>query len=399
MDEDEILEPPVPVKELYKEATQPLHQLKGDPDDEASLTELKELNANIVERTRVYNAQAKEGESVTETQWVIPVGFFSPHYKIVLENYDALSKDSTDSTARNNVSVAKNLIDNCIKRNHFPTEWTVLSAEEYLKAKADEGKSDPDVNSKRMTYPWPTAEAADGSLIVGIRAQGRWGTQVCVERVEEGRIVRRLESASEVGLLEVEKYKRTAGHKVLSEGQKQWSSKDRDDFDELLWVTKSQIQRKNLAAGERLPNADCFVRFHKKGLNILALSSLNRVLGRTSANHRVKEVCQRDGIPPPWEAGHVSEYYDPSKVGKNSARRRAMKDEQAEASSEGHRKSGRSQQRYKVETDSESEAGENTKLNELEAHVAGMDAKMTAMENLLKQLLEKLSTSSQTTGK
>lgn len=38
------------------------------------------------------------------------------------------------------------------------------------------------------------------------------------------------------------------GHKNLADGQSAWSSRDRSDFDELLWVTKSQTQRKNLAA-------------------------------------------------------------------------------------------------------------------------------------------------------
>ena len=54
-------------------------------------------------------------------------------------------------------------------------------------------------------------------LIIGVRGQGRWGAQVCLEMIEEdGRIIRRLQSTSEAGLVEVEKYKSAQGYRKLS---------------------------------------------------------------------------------------------------------------------------------------------------------------------------------------
>lgn len=192
------------------------------------------------------------------------------------------------------------------------------------------------VEVDRIEYPWPTAIAADGSLIVGVRRHGRFGLQVCVETEEnDGRIIRRLESASDVGLFEVERYTNTQGFKNLADGQTQWSFRDRGDFDELLWVALSQTKLKNTAAGKKDPSTDCCVKFRKRGIQMLTKSSLAKVLGPASANAQIRSVCQRDQITPPWEAGWVSEYHDAAKLEKDPVRRRALKDAQAKASNEG----------------------------------------------------------------
>ncbi|KID94658.1 FluG domain-containing protein, partial [Metarhizium majus ARSEF 297] len=135
-------------------------------------------------------------------------------------------------------------------------------------------------------------------------------------------LVRRLVSASNVRLLKVEHYKSIAGHKNLADGQSK--------FKELVWVTKSQIQLKNVAANKKDPPTDCCVEFHKKGIHILTVSSLNKVLGLASAKAKIKKVYKRDGIPTPWKAGWVSYYSDPAKIKKDPTRRRAMKDAQAD---------------------------------------------------------------------
>ncbi|OAQ60893.1 flxA-like protein domain-containing protein [Pochonia chlamydosporia 170] len=101
-------------------------------------------------------------------------------------------------------------------------------------------------------------------------------------------------------------------------------------FKELLWVTNSQIQLKNVAANKKDPPTDCCVEFHKKGIHMLTVTSLNKVLGPASARAKIERVCERDGIPTPWKAGWVSHYSDPSKVEKDPARRRALKDAQAD---------------------------------------------------------------------
>ncbi|TIC96976.1 hypothetical protein CH35J_006544 [Colletotrichum higginsianum] len=238
-----------------------------------------------------------------------------------------------------------------------------------------------------IDYPWTTAKAADGSLIIGVRNQGKFGTQVCVETQEEdGRIIRRLESASEVGLVEVQKYCKADGFKNLALGQSQWSHKDRDDFEELLWVTKSQTKRKNIAAKHQDPKADCCVKFHDKGIQILTASSFSKVLGQSSARAEIEKVCSRDKIQPPWEAGYVSEYYDESKVEKDPVRRRALADVQAALST----KSRLNQPKHSLE---EAIGKENRAVEQLESRVRSLENDMKDMKTMattLNQSMEKL---------
>lgn len=209
------------------------------------------------------------------------------------------------------------------------TKAANLAMDEALSL-VDAAESAANSSQSSIEYPWTTTQAADGSLIVGVRKQGATGTQVCIETQEDdGRVIRRLESASDVGLLQVGRYLKMQGFKNLSEGQSQWSHKDRYDFDQLLWVTKSQTKCKNTAANNKDPNADCCVKFHNKGVQILTVGSLTKVLGPSSARAEIEKVCERDGILPPWKAGLVSHYYDPSKVEKDAVRRRALRDAQA----------------------------------------------------------------------
>ena len=354
MEEDDIPIPPTRVKDAYREATPLLYKLGQNPEDEAVLKQLDEINNRIKEGNRSQNAETEnESERVSDSQWLIPATFFGPHYEIVLEGYRILHDHPEDQAVKRRISIEKELIDALIRKHHFPAEWTVTSADDYLKerhseaAVADAVAAElPKLEGVHVEYPWPTARAADGGLIIGVRRHGQWGTQVCIERVEEGgQIIRRLEAASEVGLLEVEKYKATAGHKILSDGQSTWSNKDRSDFEELLWVTKSQTQRNNQAAGRKDPAADCCVKFRKRGINILTATSLGRVLGTASANAQIDNICKRDGILPPWQAGHVSSFEDPAKVEKDPVRRRALKDSRANktAASEGEQRKQRSQ--------------------------------------------------------
>ncbi|KAF4465066.1 domain-containing [Fusarium albosuccineum] len=233
-------------------------------------------------------------------------------------------------------------------------------------------------NSSQITieYPWTTSQAADGSLIVGVRKQGAFGTQVCIETQEDdGRVIRRLESASDVGLLEVSRYWKMDGFKNLAGGQSQWSHKQRDDFDQLLWVTKSQTKRKNTAANKKDPNADCCVKFHQNGIQMLTTTSLSKVLGRSSATAEIRRVCERDGILPPSEAGWVSEYYDPSRVEKDPVRRRALRDSQAITPSDDHL--GRQRQN----PGASSEAGSRM-VQQLQDKVENLENQMKDMKDI-----------------
>ncbi|KAK2051642.1 hypothetical protein LY76DRAFT_674066 [Colletotrichum caudatum] len=337
---DAIPVPPAYVMEIYNEATPTLHQLGRDPTNTIALKKLQDLNAKISES----NAAEKKtlgthGDEISLDRWCIPLSFFGPHYNFVLENYNILYKDRTNRLARNVIAKEKKLIDSFIVHNHFPRDWTVLTADKHLQVKDKETAAaeamKPAADEATMTYPWTTAKAADGSLIIGVRKWGGFGTQVCIETQEtDGRIIRRLESASQVGLPEIRKYWETDGFKNLADGQSQWSYKDRNDFEELLWVTKSQTKHKNTAANNKDPNADCCVKFNDKGIQMLTVTSLNKVLGPSSARAKIEKVCRRDNISPPWKAGYVSQYYDPSKVEKDPVRRRALEDAQATSSTD-----------------------------------------------------------------
>lgn len=130
-----------------------------------------------------------------------------------------------------------------------------------------------------VKYPWPTMETEDGHLIVGLRQRGRIGHKVCFEVEEaDGRLVRKLVAGADAGLLDVARYKKLDGYKNLAEGQSQWTYKDREDFEELLFVTESK--RKSIYGNVRDPAADCCVKFRSKGIRMLIVSSLVRVLGQ-----------------------------------------------------------------------------------------------------------------------
>ena len=387
--------PPAYIEAIYQEATPLLYKLGDDPENTETLEPLEVLNSRIIECNRAPNNESTVSQKIPQDQWIIPVTFFGPHYKIALENYAILRLDPQNEIARANLRVEKKLIDDFVAKRHFPPVWTIASADEHLQQnKASEPvtvrvapSKPPAVIQSQIQYPWPTAKAADGSLIVGVRAHGRFGTQVCLETIEEdGGIIRRLQSASEAGLLEVENYMSTQGHKNLAVGQSGWSSKDRYDFAELLWVTSSRVQRKNLAAGLKDAAADCCVRFHLKGVNILTMTSFNKVLGRISARAQVMTPCERDGIPVPWEAGWESEFHDPAAVEKNATRRRRMKDAQAVASSSTARYSGP----FPKKSVNDWEKSIEQRVQEMEAKLVGTNEAIGNLNNTVNTLADML---------
>ncbi|SPO02446.1 uncharacterized protein DNG_05119 [Cephalotrichum gorgonifer] len=178
----------------------------------------------------------------------------------------------------------------------------------------------------RVDYPWATGKTAEGSTIVHFRPVGR-GHRVCVEAEEEGRLIRRLVAASEVQF--DREYLKNG--KNAAAGQNTWSINDRGDFLELLWVTFPQMKRKNIAARKMDAQVDCCVKFKTKGINILTVSSLRRVLGKDIANSNIAGVCTRDGFAPPWHTGPISIVYDPTAKIKDLKERQAMRDECAKA--------------------------------------------------------------------
>ena len=154
----------------------------------------------------------------------------------MLGNYRILDDDPQEQSAINDITRTKGLVDAEIERSHFPKEWTIKSAEEYLETRAAEaavrvGAADVNANAsagaqggdageqsstseprtRRVEYPWPTRRTRDGAVIVGIRRRGD-GHQVCFEVTEsDGRVVRKLKPGSEVGFSSVAQYGKMRG--------------------------------------------------------------------------------------------------------------------------------------------------------------------------------------------
>ncbi|KDN68706.1 hypothetical protein CSUB01_11678 [Colletotrichum sublineola] len=381
---------PVPsalVIDIYNKATPALYRLGADSTDPMALKLLQDLNAEISN----FNAAEKEilgpdGAEISLERWKIPVGFFAPHYNIVQEKYKILEDDRTNEEARKDIAAEKELIDSLIERDHFPQSWTVLAADEYLQRKDKEtataGAVSPPADLDTIPYWW-TTDKDESSIIIGVRKQGT-GHRVLIGRPENGRTIYRLEAASEVGLGRVDQYTKKKGFKELAKGQSEWSYKDRDDFEGLLWVTRSQTKRKNTAAGKKDASADCCVKFKQKGIQILTLSSLRRVLGHGDANNKIEEVCERDGFPPPWKAGNISEFHDKSVLEKDPAKRRALADAQAAPSA--RNRLNQPEQSLGEAIKKENLEQLDDRLGRLENAMSEMKAKTTNLEQSMEEL-------------
>ncbi|KAK1656996.1 hypothetical protein BDP55DRAFT_596735 [Colletotrichum godetiae] len=389
MEVDPIPVPPQAVRDIFDKATPSLHRLRGNPDDPVARKEIHNFNMLISD----FNAAEKEASGADDSdispdRWCISLQFFGTHFNLVRDNYKILLNDRSNQEARDVIAAEKKVIDDFIERNHFPRDWRVLHAGVYLQVQdngAEVAKAKRLAESQAVIqYLWPTAQAADGSLIIGVRKQGQFGHQVCVEmREEDGRVIRRLQSASEAGLLEVERYRQIDGYKNLAEGQSQWSCDDRNDFEELLWVTESHIKRKNTAARKKNPTADCCVKFRTKGIQILTVSSFSMVLGRSSARAEIEKICRRDNIAPPWDAGYISEYYDPSRLEKDPVRRRALQNAQAASSAKRHldvRKQGLDEAAGKTDRTPEQQ----------EDRVRGLEEEIMEMKKMMITLTENI---------
>ncbi|KAK1656625.1 hypothetical protein BDP55DRAFT_740091 [Colletotrichum godetiae] len=365
----------------------PVPPQAGNPDDPVARKEIHNFNMLISD----FNAAEKEASGADDSdispdRWCISLQFFGTHFNLVRDNYKILLNDRSNQEARDVIAAEKKTGESCMRCLFAGTG----NGAEVAKAKRLAE------SQAVIQYLWPTAQAADGSLIIGVRKQGQFGHQVCVEmREEDGRVIRRLQSASEAGLLEVERYRQIDGYKNLAEGQSQWSCDDRNDFEELLWVTESHIKRKNTAARKKNPTADCCVKFRTKGIQILTVSSFSMVLGRSSARAEIEKICRRDNIAPPWDAGYISEYYDPSRLEKDPVRRRALQNAQAASSAKRHldvRKQGLDEAAGKTDRTPEQQ---EDRVRGLEEEIMEMKKMMIALTENIEKLVGSAKASAQ----
>ncbi|UKZ72417.1 hypothetical protein TrVFT333_000046 [Trichoderma virens FT-333] len=312
--EDSMPIPPDWIKELYENATNVLRSLWIDPNDAQPMKTLKTLNDDILDDMSELTRQEL-------MQWQIPAGFFQVHYK-KLDKLDEELKELDEEVNKSNETIAAvekakktkieihEMINARVERQHFPEAWRSIHIgpkperseernveernveEQKVEERKIEERKIEEQKVEELTYPWHTAVVKEGTRIIGVRRYGR-GHQVCIEKEENGHLVRRLDSASRLGLLsEVEEYCENADWKNLSEGQSKWTYKNRKEFVKLLWIATSQRQLENTAAPQEPPI----------------------VRGAKDARDKIKELCEQDSSPVPWDLKPVSTFYNPTIV-------------------------------------------------------------------------------------
>jgi hypothetical protein len=273
MDQDSVPVPPGSVSEIYKKATPFVQKLAIDPNDKDSHNGISTFNIEIIKATKEYNKLHKNdrAKKVSKTQWEVPLRFFQEHYSLVVTNLNILTADPNNDEARQKVEIEKKLIDDSVQKNHWPGDWA-------LNISLPNQTLPPPVANGTIQYPWPTLQTDDG-LIIGVRERAVGGPQVCVETTTaDGRIVRRLESASDFGYAEVERYMKMPNSKSLSNAAMKFYRKDEADFKQLHWVTMSRIKNKNIATGKKDPPTDCCVEFKSHGLQIITASNVCNII-------------------------------------------------------------------------------------------------------------------------
>ena len=315
--QDEIRQLPGRVHYAYKEATAALEGLRADPTNEQIELQIESFNDLIRSNNSVDGLDDKN-------MWTIPISSFKLYYTLALGNYRILDDDPQEQSAVNGITRTKGLIDAKIEKSHFPKEWTIKSAEEYLGTRAaavrvgdanasagagaqsgdSEGKSSTsEPRARRVDCPWPTGWARDEAAIVDMQRRDN-DQQVCLEVTEpDDRVVCKLKPGSEVGFSSVTPSGGEKGWENPADDQSLWTSKNRDDFEEFVTVA----ERRSLYGNTRDPNADCCVRFRSRGIQMLTVSSFRKVLGKKDADAQIEEICSRDGILPPWRIPKAKE--------------------------------------------------------------------------------------------
>ncbi|KXX74521.1 Chaperone protein DnaJ [Madurella mycetomatis] len=128
--EAEVPKPPDRVTKIYKDATPYVRQLASDPEDKTALEKIHNFNYIIIEGNKAQGLRRANMH-----RWKIAASFFCPQYDAALTKYKAVLTHPDDVTAKQELGTLKSLIDEAIKRYHYPTSWSIPSPEKYLEAK------------------------------------------------------------------------------------------------------------------------------------------------------------------------------------------------------------------------------------------------------------------------
>jgi hypothetical protein len=289
MDTDGVPTPTKTVKKIYDKTTDLMHQLRMDPENKEVETAIGKQNDAI----REYNRKKKNPVD----QWIIGLGFFKTHYEYYLKAQSHLSGDPENLEYRKTWKIEKDLIDQYIKINHLPVDWTVPDLDTYLRSVAEHGAGanneepasyeEPASHKEPenyVKYPWPTVIRGEDRVIGARRGV------LLLERVEEGRYIRRLCKAS------IEE-SRLYEEKCISikDDPTKLRIADGVNMAEVLWVTKSAFK----VGQKRNPVANCCVVWKSGQIQVLTIAALTRAMGKPDAKSRIQTCCDRDGIDPP----------------------------------------------------------------------------------------------------
>lgn len=309
--EDEFIPPTDPIKQHYASITSVMKDLQLDPTSDRLKSHINEVNEKI----------ENESSADESSHWKIRQEITS-HYEMALPYHQTLLKNSEDEEAKAKLSELRAFVEEVIEGRQYPKEWAIMTTGDLIEYQR---------SRTEIQYPWTTVRNDEGALIIGYRRQGRNGYQVCVERRENERMIRRLEAAWEV--LGAQEYAKRADAKNLAD-KTEWNRDHEKYYGGLLWVTKSQIKLSNIAfklnkdktpRKPRGPNADCCALFNGK-VTCLTFSNLEKVLGKTRAAWEVKKVCEKDGIIVPWKTQPLATHDSPWLFEKDPDVRRTMKD-------------------------------------------------------------------------
>lgn len=404
----EIPEPTAETNKVYQQATEFMKMLIRNPSQKEPLRSLEGLNKNIKEDAKLHHIHYQN---------------FQRHYQVVFEAYktlfelsgeeypnDKIPENGQPSTndklerARRDILGARNLIEEIIIQFHYPMDWSIPDVEYYrdlLKPETDssenqrsETESTENSSSAVIEFPnygenWLTIQYNDTSRIIGWRPVGGFGKLACIERKENGRLIRRLIAASEcgAGLRMVDDYSRTEGNKEFSKGQSDWYKKDGDDFVKLHWVTQSVTKNSS-----KDPATYCCVEFREKGMNILTASKFRQVVTRDTANIEIKRVCDRDRIPVPWERGCLdSTDYSPAKMKDPNQRFAAIDEASWNKSSRPKPKPKDLKDKTSSGEDLTAQSPTANDLSSINERITNLESTMQLMQKTL-AALEKLST-------
>ena len=393
--------PPVHVLEVYNEATSTIKMLQDNPQNVEILDYISsKLNGRI--------AEINKETGLPEGNWHIDGVRLATNYTWALQHYNDLIRYPDDSEPREKLQDIKNSLDKLIATRHYPTDWSISDnfvetakqevakrevekqkaaeaekqkAEEAAKRAAQPASKDAEGRAAEITaaatkagitYSWVTGVAGDGARILAARKQG-FGYRVCVETLEDGRLIRRVISGSEAGV-PVASY---IEHKDMKADRKKWTPKIRSKFRELHWITDTSLYKYD--GRKTAPESQCCVTMDW-GIDLCPASSLISLLGSTRAKAEINRVCRRDGIETPWEGFECGER---KPRGGTLGKRRGV---------EGNENRRRSPSRDSLGEDSEVEEMVK-RVDDLESRLSEVDqmkANMKGIQETLASILQQL---------